>query len=217
MRRIDMNRLAQALGMITISLVATVTALAQVGKSQGVVDVNTVAEKDLAAMPHMTADIIKAVIAKRPFASPTDLNAFLLEQKLTQEQAAALYAKTFVHINLNTATREEIMLIPGAGKKMAHEFDEYRPWKSWKQFDKEIGKYVGPEEVARLAQYCFIPINLNTATDEDIQSIPGVGPKMLHEFKEYRPWKTMEQFNKEIGKYVDEKEVKRLARYVVIE
>ena len=212
-----MKRLASLFAITFAMLAIQLMANAQVGKSQGVVDVNTAAEKDLAAMPHMTADIAKAVIAKRPFASPTDLNAFLLEQKLTQEQATALYAKTFVHINLNTATREEIMLVPGAGKKMAHEFDEYRPWKSWKQFDKEIGKYVGPEEVARLAQYCFIPINLNTATDEDILSIPGVGPKMLHEFKEYRPYKSMEQFNKEIGKYVDEKEVKRLARYVVIE
>ena len=40
---------------------------------------------------------------------------------------------------------------------------------------------------------------------------------MLREFKEYRPWKTAAQFEKEIGKYVDAKEVKRLWRYVVIE
>jgi DNA uptake protein ComE-like DNA-binding protein len=190
---------------------------AQVGKSLGVVDVNTVSEKDLAALPHMNADIAKAVMEKRPFDSVTKLNELLLEQKLTPEQTNEFYAKAFVHINLNTATREEIMLVPGAGKKMAHEFDEYRPWKSWAQFDKEIGKYVGKEEVARLAQYCFIPIDLNTASDEDILTIPGLGQKMLHEFKEYRPYKSMEQFNKEIGKYVDEKEVKRLARYVMIE
>jgi DNA uptake protein ComE-like DNA-binding protein len=59
-------------------------------------------------------------------------------------------------------------------------------------------------------------LNLNTATDEQILTIPGVGKRMLHEFQEYRPWKTMEQFYKEIGKYVDDKEVKRLARYVAI-
>ena len=51
-----------------------------------------------------------------------------------------------MHINLNTGTREEILLVPGAGKRMAHEFDEYRPWKTWAQFDKEIGKYVGAEK-----------------------------------------------------------------------
>jgi len=82
---------------------------------------------------------------------------------------------------------------------------------------KEIGKYVGADATARLAQYVFIPVNLNTASDEDIQSIPGAGPRMVREFKEYRPWKSWAQFDKEIGKYVEKKEVDRLKRYVVIE
>ena len=60
-----------------------------------------------------------ALIAARPFSSPVELNKFLLSQKLTQDQANAFYGKAFVHINLNTATAEEIMLIPGAGKRMA--------------------------------------------------------------------------------------------------
>jgi hypothetical protein len=40
---------------------------------------------------------------------------------------------------------------------------------------------------------------------------------MVREFKEYRPWKTKEQFEKEIGKYVGPKETARLWRYVTIE
>ena len=100
---------------------------------------------------------------------------------------------------------------------MAREFAEYRPWKTFAQFDKEIGKYVGADETARLAQYVFIPVNLNTATDADILSIPGAGARMVREFKEYRPWKTKEQFEKEIGKYVGAKEAARLWRYVTID
>jgi DNA uptake protein ComE-like DNA-binding protein len=140
-----------------------------------------------------------------------------LAQGLTQVQATELYGKAFVHVNLNTGTREEILLIPGAGNRMAREFPEYRPWKTWAQFDKEIGKYVGADETNRLKMYVFIPVNLNTATDEDILSIPGAGQRMVREFKEYRPWKTKEQFEKEIGKYVDAKEVARLWRFVVIQ
>ena len=63
----------------------------------------------------------------------------------------------------------------------------------------------------------FIPVNLNTASDEDILSIPGAGQRMVREFKEYRPWKTKAQFEKEIGKYVGAGEVARLWRYVVIQ
>jgi DNA uptake protein ComE-like DNA-binding protein len=62
----------------------------------------------------------------------------------------------------------------------------------------------------------FLPIDLNTASDEDILSIPGLGPKMLREFKEYRPYKDLEQFRREIGKYVSKDEVARLERYVTI-
>jgi DNA uptake protein ComE-like DNA-binding protein len=193
------------------------TALAQVGKSLGVVDANTAPEKDLLAMPHMTPAIVKGLIEKRPFASITDLNAYLLGQKLTPEQAMEFYKRAFVHINLNTATPEEILLVPGAGKRMVREFEEYRPWKSYAQFDKEIGKYVGAEQTAQLAQYTFIPVRLNTATDADILSIPGAGQRMVREFKEYRPWKTKEQFLKEIGKYVGAKEAERLWRYVTID
>jgi DNA uptake protein ComE-like DNA-binding protein len=200
----------------TLALALSVPALAQVGKSQGVVDANTIAEADLAKLPGMTPAIATALVAARPFDSITALNTFLLGQKLTQEQANALYRSIFVHINLNTATAAEIMLVPGAGKRMAHEFEEYRPWKTYAQFDKEIGKYVDAKEVARLAQYTFIPLNLNTATAEEIMTIPGAGKRMAREFAEYRPWKTQAQFDKEIGKYVDAKEVKRLWRFVYI-
>jgi DNA uptake protein ComE-like DNA-binding protein len=199
-----------------VMLAAPTSAAAQVGKSQGLLDANTASEAELLKAPHMTPAIVKAIIAARPFESVIDLNKLLLANKLTQEQAMDFYRTAFVHINLNTATAAEIMLIPGAGKRMAHEFEEYRPWKTWAQFDKEIGKYVDAKEVARLAQYGFIPLNLNTATDADILSIPGAGQRMVREFKEYRPWKTRAQFDKEIGKYVDAKEVRRLARYVVI-
>ena len=203
----------------TIALVLSLAApaFAQVGKSLGVVDANTISEADLAKLPGMTPAIAKAVVAARPFDSIVAFNRFLLGQKLTPEQANEIYKGAFIHINLNTATGEEILLVPGAGKRMAREFAEYRPWKSYAQFEKEIGKYVDAKEVARLAQYTFIPVNLNTATDDDILSIPGAGRRMVREFKEYRPWKAQAQFEKEIGKYVDAKEVKRLWRFVVIQ
>jgi DNA uptake protein ComE-like DNA-binding protein len=205
------------LAILLLVLIATATASAQVGKSQGVVDANTAPEKDLLAMPHMTPAIVKGLIEKRPFNSITDLHAYLASQKLTPEQAMEFYRRAFVHINLNTATAAEILLVPGAGKRMAHEFEEYRPWRNYAHFDKEIGKYVNAEQVAQLAQYTFIPVRLNTASDADILSIPGAGPRMVREFKEYRPWKTKEQFIKEIGKYVGAKEAERMWRYVVID
>ncbi len=188
---------------------------AQSGKSLGVQDINVAAEKDIAAMPGMNAALAKELVGKRPFLSMTDVDAFLAT-KLSKEQRTALYPKLFLQINLNTASRDEIMLVPQMGPRFLREFLEYRPYKSMAQWRREMGKYVKEDEVARMEQYVFVPVDLNTAADADILTLPGVGARMLREFKEYRPWKTMEQFRREIGKYVDAKEVARLERYVEI-
>ncbi len=129
----------------------------QVGKSQGLIDPNVASESELAALPHMTSAMAKGIVDKRPFMSIMELDAFLQSQSLSAAQRTDFYGKAFVHINLNTATRDEILLVPGAGNRMAREFAEYRPWKTFAQFDKEIGKYVGAQETARLAQYLLHP------------------------------------------------------------
>jgi DNA uptake protein ComE-like DNA-binding protein len=187
----------------------------QVGRQQGLIDPNLAGEKELLALPHLNATIVKGMMERRPFLSMSDLHSYL-SQSLKKEQLAELYSKSFVQINLNTATKEEILLIPGVGNRMLHEFEEYRPYKTLAQFRKEIGKYVDAKELARLEQYVFVPLNLNTASDDDLRTIPGLGPRMLHEFKEYRPYKNLEQFRREIGKYVNAKEVARLERYLTL-
>jgi DNA uptake protein ComE-like DNA-binding protein len=197
-------------------LIAAGPAGAQILKP-GLADLNGVPEATLAALPHMTPAIAKAVVAARPFPSIVEANAFLLGQKLTADQLAALYEKAFVPINLNTGTDAEILLVPRIAHRMTIEFAEYRPWKTAAQFDRQIGKYVGQAETDRLKQYVFIPLNLNTASDEQFMTIPHMASRMLVEFKEYRPWKSQAQFDREIGKYVGPKESTRLWRYMVIE
>ena len=194
------KRIVTFLCAAALMAAATAVPSAQVGKSQGVADLNTMPETAVAALPGVTPAIAKAVVAKRPFASITELNAFLLSQGLTPEQAAAIYAKAFVHINLNTATADEIILVPGAGRRMQREFPEYRPWKTYAQFDREIGKYVGPEATAKLAQYTFIPMNANTASDADLMTVPGADQAWVEKVKKGRPYKSAADLEKVAGK-----------------
>ena len=157
-----MTMTLRAAGMIAaaFALLAVLMPAAPAGAQVGaLVDPNTAAESELQQLPSMNPAIAKAMVEHRPFKSVVELNRFLLDQKLTPEQAKAFLAKAFVPINLNTGTREEFMLIPGVGARMAAEFAEYRPWKTWAQFDKEIGKYVGQQETDRFKPYVFIPAN----------------------------------------------------------
>jgi DNA uptake protein ComE-like DNA-binding protein len=194
-------------------ILAAVPVHAQVGKSLGVIDANTALEKDLLAVPLMNATLVKSIMDTRPFASVMELNK-LLSASLNKEQLTQVYGKMFVHINLNTATSEEILLIPGSGPRVVREFQEYRPYSALAVFHREMRKYWDEAEVSRLEQYVFVPINLNTATDAEILSIPGSGNRVLREFKEYRPYTSMAQFEREMRKYWDAKEVARLQRYV---
>ena len=180
-----------------------------------VLNPNLAGSDELAMLPGMTAELADMVVEARPFSDMSELDA-LVTQQVGSDETAALYAQMFIPIDLNTAADEEILLVPGVGDRMLHEFKEYRPYLAIEQWRREMGKYVDDVEVARMEQYVFVPIDLNTATDEEILAVPGVGDRMLHEFKEYRPYTDMEQFRREIGKYVDDGEVARMERYVEI-
>ena len=188
---------------------------AQVGRHQGMAEPNVADEKELVKLPHLKPDLVKGILERRPFANMMELHK-LLSPSLDAKQLNELYTKMFLQMNLNTAAREEIMLIPGMGNRMVREFLEYRPYTALTQFRKEIGKYVDDKEVARLEQYVFVPINLNTASDETLSSIPGTTPQLIRTIKDARPYKDMEQFRRDIAKSVDAKEAARLERYFVI-
>jgi DNA uptake protein ComE-like DNA-binding protein len=202
--------------VVAVAIGVAGTASAQVGKSVTITDANLIPEADLAMLPGMTPAIAKNLVSKRPFATVTALDQFLTSAGLTREQITTLYGRVFVHINLNSGTREEILLIPGVGNRMLREFLEYRPYAALSVFHREIDKYVDDAELARLEQYVFVPIDLNKASDADLLTIPGLGNRMLREFKEYRPYDGMERFRREIGKYVSKEEVARLERFVTI-
>ena len=185
------------------------------GEVHTVLNANLAAADEMTAVPHVTADIADAIVEHRPYLTMVAFDGMLSEH-LDDAQREEAYVGLFVPINLNTASEATFHLVPTVGDRMAHEFDEYRPYLHVDQFRREIGKYVDETKVAEYENYVFVPIDLNTASDEDILRIPGVGDRMLHEFKEYRPYQSMDQFHREIGTYVDDDELARLERFVEI-
>jgi DNA uptake protein ComE-like DNA-binding protein len=162
------------------------------------IEPNIADEKDLLKLPHLNSALAKGIVERRPFANMMDLHKFLI-QSFDNKQLSELYTKMFLPINLNMATREEIMLIPGMGNRMVREFLEYRPYTAITQFRKEIGKYVDEVEVARL---------------ETLLSIPGLTPELLRALKDHRPFKNPQEFRSEIAKYMSANELGRLERYL---
>ena len=137
------------------TVVATDAATAgSIATAGGMLDPNSATKEQLAAVPGMNAAAADALIAGRPYADMRAVDK-ALGSHVTDRKT--VYARLWKPIDLNKATKDEMKLIPGVGDRMAHEFEEYRPWTSVDQFRREIGKYVDKAEVARLEQYVSIP------------------------------------------------------------
>lgn len=198
-----------ALFITVMALTAAGPAVAQVGANLGLLDPELATPSELAAVG-LTPAQVDAILAGRPFADMLAVDAAL---GLDDAGRDAVYRRMFLPVNLETATAAEFSLVPG----MSEQVEAASPGlPSLAAFRAEIAKEVDAAEAARLEQYVFSPMDLNTATEEDFATIPGMDDRMIDEFLEYRPYTAIEQFRVEIGKYVDADEVARLERYVTI-
>jgi DNA uptake protein ComE-like DNA-binding protein len=120
-------------------------------------------------------------------------------------------------LDANTASREELIGLAQLDQSLVESILAHRPYETIGALHELLSRSLDAETLEALYANLFVPLKLNSASDSDIQLIPGVGRKMAHEFEEYRPYTSIEQFRREIGKYVDEQEVARLEQYVTLE
>jgi DNA uptake protein ComE-like DNA-binding protein len=120
-------------------------------------DPNTASEQQLSSVKGLNPARVQAILSKRPFATPTELHAAISDGMSEQDQRS-VYSAMFIRVNLNTAANDDFRLIPSSlsPRKLAHEFDEYRPYRSIDDFRREMSKYVSDEEVEFLARYVFV-------------------------------------------------------------
>jgi DNA uptake protein ComE-like DNA-binding protein len=116
----------------------------------------------------------------------------------------------------NAATRDQLAAVEGMTPAAADAMIAGRPFNTMVDVDRALEGQLSKEQRTQVYAKVWKPIDLNTASDQEILLIPGVGNRMLHEFKEYRPYTNIARFQREIGKYVDDQEVARLQQYVTI-
>lgn len=116
----------------------------------------------------------------------------------------------------NSATATDLAGVAGITPDVASAVLAGRPYSDMTAVDAVLAKSLTEQQRDSVYTRVWMPIDLNKASAKEILLIPGVGPRMRHEFEEYRPYTSIEQFRREIGKYVDKDEVARLERYVRI-
>jgi DNA uptake protein ComE-like DNA-binding protein len=124
-------------------------------------------------------------------------------------------AETARLLNPNEATPEELAAVPGLDPQAADALVEGRPYRDMLAVDRALAKTMSETEREAVYRRLWLPVDANTASREELALIPGVGERMIGEIEEYRPYTGVGEFRREIGKYVDEQEVRRLERYFV--
>lgn len=118
------------------------------------IDPNSASIDDLAAVPGMNPAAAAEIVNERPFKTQSALDA-AIGDALDDEGRKSVYAHVFIKVGLNSGAEEDYKLIPSTMSpgKLAHEFEEYRPYDSLDQFSREMSKYVSDAEVAYLARF----------------------------------------------------------------
>ncbi len=92
----------------------------------------------------------------------------------------------------------------------------YYPVVDFANYDNNLNSAATDDEPVLPLLESFSRFNLNTATADDFLTIPNMSERMVREFFEYRPYISIQQFRREIGKYVDEQQVADYEAYVYV-
>ena len=114
-------------------------------------------------------------------------------------------------LNLNIATLEELLELPGITDDMAQTIFEHRPYESFLNVMELEGIseefLVSIEDIAEVAL-----LNINTATSEELQRLPGMTPELADAIIANGPYKVIEELYKVKG--IGEEEFAKLAGYI---
>lgn len=155
---------------------------------------------------------VKISAGERKVYKATDLKAEPIDL-LTPEERKEL--ENELKVDLNTASVEELLLIPRVGPSMASAIVKYReehgPFNSYDEVDEipRVGKSMlevfkkytklGGADPSKVKKKSDV-VDINTATEEDLQRLPRVGPAMAKAIVEYRekhgPFTSVEDLTK---------------------
>ncbi len=131
-------------------------------------------------------------------------------------RASAQVGRSLGVIDPNVAQERDLLVVSGLRPEVAKAILKSRPFMSMAEFDAFLGRVLDRDQRRAIYLRLFLPVNVNTTTDEEWRLVPGIGAHMLMDFKANRPFRSLASFSQEIGKYLPAKDAAQLMQYVFV-
>ena len=201
-------------------------------------NLNTVTAEELLTIPDFSNRMVREFMEYRPYISITQFRREI-GKYVDEAQVAAWEKYVYVPVQIDASDAETLKQIPGVTDDIAAQLIAARPYNDFATFLTKLTTVLTPEQVEYAKNYLdgydmsaeatpaatveatvtaqtFALFDLNSVTAEQLLTIPDFSNRMVREFMEYRPYISITQFRREIGKYVDEAQVAAWEKYVYV-
>lgn len=174
------------------------------------VDINSATLEELQALSGIGPATAQAIIDGRPYKTIDDLLKLkgISESKLAKIRDLIEIKK----LNVNFATLEELQTLPEIGPAIGRAIIDGRPYKT---IDDLLNvKGIGEKKLAKFRDMITTKININFATLEELQTLPGIGAEAAKRIIDGRPYKKVKDLLKVKG--MGEKKLEKIRDMIEI-
>ncbi len=176
--------------ILTIASVLMVGAYAQ--KGGALLDLNTATEAQINALPSVGNKVAAAIFKNRPYTSLADLSSKVKLSKKTLDKITPLISFNGVAASANPVVAAN----NGIATAVAGAAVAANTQTGVANNNAQAGSK--PSKASKNTATTANPINVNTASRDELMSIPEVGPKLADAIIANRPYKDMAEMIKKV-------------------